>query len=71
MRCTVLLRGRKDCWGVAADLGGFDFSRVSKDLLDLREQKGLQATRQVSYHSLFIYAPYSDTSFHCLSLPHH
>lgn len=50
----LLLRGMKDCYGVGADLGGVNFSRVFKDLLDLQEQKGLQATRQVSYHSLFI-----------------
>lgn len=54
MRCTLLPRGMKDCYGVRADFGVFNFSRVSKDLLDLREQKGLQATRQVSYHSLFV-----------------
>lgn len=39
------------CW-VGADPGVSNFSRGSKDLLDLQEQKGLQATRQVSYHSL-------------------
>lgn len=44
----------KDCCLVGADPGVFNFSRVSKDLLDLQEPKGLQATRQVSYHSLHL-----------------
>lgn len=57
------------CW-VGADPGVFNFSRVSKDLLDLQEQKGLQETRQVSYPSLSIcLSLHTDTSFLCLSLP--
>lgn len=54
MRCMLLPGGTRDCSGVGADLSGFNFSRASKDLLDLQERKGPQATRQVSYHSLFI-----------------
>lgn len=52
--CMSLLRSMKDCHGVGANLGVIYFSRVSKGLQDLQEQKGHQATRQVSHHSLSI-----------------
>lgn len=69
LRCTFLPRDVQDCSWVGADPGVFYFSRVSKDLLDLQEQKGLQATRQVSCHSVSIcLSLHTDTSFLSLSV---
>lgn len=64
----LLLGGTKYCYGIGADLGVFLPPRVSKGLLDLQEQKGHQATRQVPYDSLFICHTQAPRCFFCLSL---